>query len=199
MFTGLVQTMGCVRGIEPIGGDVRILIDTPVHPAFERVALGDSIAHAGVCLTVISIDGRCLGYDVSTETLSRTTLGRWQSGSKVNLEASLRVGDSLGGHLVSGHVDGVGQLLERHDDARALRMRFSVPAALAPLVAEKGSIAIDGVSLTINAVDRDSFWVALIPHTAEVTTLGGLVAGDPVNLEVDQIARYVARLREFSA
>lgn len=197
MFTGLVQAVGHVDAILPKGGDCRIRVTVPEHPAFASAALGDSIAHAGVCLTVVSRDGATFGYDVSTETLARTTLGTWQVGTPVNLEASLKLGDTLGGHLVSGHVDAVGTVRERWDDARAIRLRISVPDTLAPLVAEKGSIAVDGVSLTVNAVGPDFFEVALIPHTAEVTTLGRLQPGDTVNLEADLIARYVARLRSF--
>ena len=197
MFTGLVQAVGHVDTLEPHGGDTRIFITVPDHPAFSSVAIGDSIAHAGVCLTVVSHSGATLGYDVSTETLSRTTLGRWQPGTPVNLETSLKLGDTLGGHLVSGHVDAVGTVRDRWEDARAIRLRITLPAALAPLVAEKGSIAVDGVSLTVNAAGPDSFDVALIPHTADVTTLGSLRPGDPVNLEADLIARYVARMRTF--
>lgn len=197
MFTGLVQAMGTIVQMETRSGDCRMIVDSGELPGIATIAHGDSIAHAGVCLTVISKEGTTLGYDVSTETLSRTTLGRWQVGQRVNLEGSLRMGDALGGHLVSGHVDGVGQLVEREQDARAVRMRFQMPSTLAPFVAEKGSIAVDGVSLTVNAVTRDTFAVAIIPHTAAVTTLGQLNVGDAVNLEIDLIARYVARMREF--
>lgn len=197
MFTGLVQAMGTIVQMEIRSGDCRMIVDSGELPGIATIALGDSIAHAGVCLTVISKEGAALGYDVSTETLSRTTLGRWQVGQRVNLEGSLRMGDALGGHLVSGHVDGVGQLVEREQDARAIRMRFQMPSTLAPFVAEKGSIAVDGVSLTVNAVTRDTFAVAIIPHTAAMTTLGQLNIGDAVNLEIDLIARYVARMREF--
>jgi len=197
MFTGLIQAIGRVVSIDTRGGDCRIVIDTPNHAAFDAVHIGDSIAHAGVCLTVVSIDGRQFGYDVSTETLSRTTLNTWRPGSAVNLESSLRLGDPLGGHLVSGHVDGVGTLTEQVTDARATRLTFRMPSHLAPFVAEKGSIAVDGVSLTVNTVTRDTFSVAIIPHTAKVTTLGALTVGADVNLEIDQIARYLARMREF--
>lgn len=197
MFTGLVQAMGSISRIEQRQGDCRLWIDSRTLPKFEQVGLGDSIAHAGVCLTVVDKVGFELAYDVSTETLARTTLGRWRVGQSVNLETSLSLGDALGGHLVSGHVDAVASLLDRASDARSIRLQFSSPAALAPLVAEKGSIAVDGVSLTVNAVTRDTFSVAIIPHTASVTTIGQLNIGDLVNLEVDLIARYVARMREF--
>ncbi|AVP99930.1 riboflavin synthase [Ahniella affigens] len=197
MFTGLVQAMGTIITTETRGGDCRLLVDSRDLPGITTVQLGDSIAHAGVCLTVVGKDGTMLAYDVSIETLSRTTLQHWQAGQRVNLEGSLRMGDALGGHLVSGHVDGVGQLVDRQHDARAIRMRFQMPVALAPFIAEKGSIAVDGVSLTVNAVTRDTFDVAIIPHTAVVTTLGLCNVGDPVNLEIDLIARYVARMRAF--
>lgn len=197
MFTGLVQAMGTIERVEARQGDCRLWVASGELPNLDRVALGDSIAHAGVCLTVVERADQLLAYDVSTETLARTTLGQWQVGQRVNLEPSLCLGDALGGHLVSGHVDGIGHLLERESDARAIRMQFRMPIALARFVAEKGSIAVDGVSLTVNAVTRDTFSVAIIPHTAEVTTIGALSIGDAVNLEIDLIARYVSRMREF--
>jgi riboflavin synthase len=149
---------------------------------------------SGVCLTVLDIDAGAFSADVSNETLSLTTLGELEDGSTVNLEPSLRAGDPLGGHLVSGHVDGIGRLVSLAQDARSWRMRFETPPALARYVARKGSIAIDGVSLTVNEVEGCEFGVNIIPHTFEVTTLGSVVPGRRVNLEIDPIARYVERL-----
>jgi riboflavin synthase len=193
MFTGIVQGVGTVRAIEPRGGDVTLVIDTG-DVSLEGVELGGSIAVSGVCLTATRFDRASFTADVSRETLSLTTLGEWTTGSKVNLEKALVAGQALGGHYVTGHVDGVGQVLSRHDDARSVRMEFRVPPELARYVARKGSICIDGVSLTVNGVDADRFDVNLVPHTLEVTTLGLLRAGSRVNLEIDIIARYVERL-----
>lgn len=193
MFTGIVRDVGTVRALEPRGGDVRLWIDVVALP-MAGVVDGDSICVSGCCLTALEVAPRGFAADVSRETLSLTTLGGLQAGSKVNLEPSLRAGDSLGGHLVSGHVDGVGELVALHEDARSVRMRFRCPPGLSRYVARKGSIAIDGVSLTVNEVDGDEFGVNLIPHTQQVTTLGGRRPGQRVNLEIDQVARYVERL-----
>lgn len=193
MFTGIVRDVGTVRALEPRGGDVRLWIDVAALP-MAGVVDGDSICVSGCCLTALEVAPRGFAADVSRETLSLTTLGDLQAGSKVNLEPSLQAGDSLGGHLVSGHVDGVGELVALHEDARSVRMRFRCPPGLSRYVARKGSIAIDGVSLTVNDVDGDEFGVNLIPHTQAVTTLGGFRPGRRVNLEIDQVARYVERL-----
>jgi len=193
MFTGIVQGVGIVRAIEPRGGDVTIVLDTG-SVDLDRLELGGSIAVSGVCLTATCFDRTSFAADVSRETLSMTTLGQWQVGTRVNLEKALLAGQALGGHYVTGHVDGVGEVVSRHEDARSVRMEFRVPAELARYVARKGSICIDGVSLTVNGARGDRFDVNLVPHTLEVTTLGLLQAGSRVNLEVDIIARYVERM-----
>jgi riboflavin synthase len=193
MFTGIVQGVGTVRAIEPRGGDVTIVIDTGAV-SLADIELGGSIAVSGVCLTATQHTASSFAADVSRETLALTTLGGLAAGAKVNLEKALLAGQALGGHYVTGHVDGVGQVVSRHDDARSVRMEFVVPPELARYVARKGSICIDGVSLTVNGAAGDRFDVNLVPHTLEVTTLGGLQAGSRVNLEVDIIARYVERM-----
>lgn len=193
MFTGLIQGVGRLRALEPRGGDVRIHIDTGSLP-FTGVAMGESIAVNGVCLTVVAFDATTFSADASTETLALTTLGALREGQPLNLERALQAQDRLGGHLVSGHVDGVGRVLDVHEDARAQRWRFSVPKALAKYVAKKGSICVDGVSLTVNGVDAESFDVALIPHTVSHTAFAETRVGDAVNLEIDLVARYVERL-----
>ena len=195
MFTGIVQDVGRIITLEPRGGDVRLRV------AVSRMNLtdtrpGDSIAVSGVCLTALEITTDSFAADVSNETLSLTTLGALGEGSRVNLEPALRAGDALGGHLVSGHVDGMGEVLDIASDARSVRMRFGCPPSLARYFARKGSVAIDGVSLTINEAGPADFSVNLIPHTQQVTTLGEFVVGRRVNLEVDQVARYVERLLE---
>ena len=190
MFTGIVQTVGIVAAVEARAGDLRLSVDA----SLERMQLGDSIAVAGVCLTVTARSAHGFAADVSRETLSLTTIGRWQSGVRDNLEAALRAGDALGGHLVSGHVDGRAELLVRSGDARSQRLRFRAPAALARYIARKGSVTIDGVSLTVNDVDGAEFGVNLVPHTLAVTTLGALTVGTSVNLEIDVMARYAERL-----
>jgi riboflavin synthase len=193
MFTGIVQGVATVRAIEPRGGDVTLVFDT-AGVSLADIELGGSIAVSGVCLTAIRCDDSSFAADVSRETLSLTTLGDWVVGSRVNLEKALQAGQALGGHYVTGHVDGVGELVSRHDDARSVRMEFRVPRDLARYVARKGSICIDGVSLTVNSARGDRFDVNLVPHTLEVTTLGRLEPGSRVNLEVDIIARYVERM-----
>jgi riboflavin synthase len=193
MFTGIVQGVATVRAIEPRGGDVTLVFDT-AGVSLADIELGGSIAVSGVCLTAIRCDDSSFAADVSRETLSLTTLGDWVVGSRVNLEKALQAGQALGGHYVTGHVDGVGELVSRHDDARSVRMEFRVPPDLARYVARKGSISIDGVSLTVNSARGDRFDVNLVPHTLEVTTLGSLEPGSRVNLEVDIIARYVERM-----
>ena len=194
MFTGLVEATGRVAAIEAKGGDVRLRIQSDTL-GFDDVQLGDSIAVNGVCLTVVAFDAHGFDADVSTETLARTTLGDWSVGRLVNLEKSLRFGDRVGGHLVSGHVDGVGHVVSIEADARATRWRFALPRTLSRFVAEKGSIAVDGVSLTVNAVGDEHFEVALIPHTQTVTAFAESAVGSAVNLEVDLLARYLDRLQ----
>jgi riboflavin synthase len=193
MFTGIVETTGRLARIEPRGGDVRLVIDAG-NLGLDDVGIGDSIAVSGVCLTAIRIDGTAFAVDVSTETLSRTSLGALGIGARVNLEKALRLSDRLGGHLVSGHVDGLGRVVAIEPDARSQRWTFELPPELARYAAPKGSIAIDGVSLTVNEVEGARFGVNLIPHTIDVTTLGDRRAGDTVNIEVDMIMRYVERL-----
>jgi riboflavin synthase len=193
MFTGIVQGIGTVVAVTPRAGDVELVIDSgPV--GLGDVAVGDSIAVSGACLTATRIDRGKFAADVSNETLARTTLGRLAPGSRVNLEKALRAGDALGGHYVTGHVDGLARLVAAADDGRSLRLTFEVPADLARYVAPKGSVTLAGVSLTVNEVDGRRFGVNLIPHTREVTTLGALAPGDQVNVEIDIIARYVERL-----
>lgn len=193
MFTGIVQDVGRVMSREARGGDVRLLI------AFDRLdpsgfKVGDSICVQGCCLTAVEFHDRSFAADVSRESLSLTTLGDLTAGSRVNLEPALKAGDALGGHLVSGHVDGIGEIAALSGDARSTRIEISVPSALTRYIARKGAVTIDGVSLTVNEVQGDRFGINLIPHTQAVTTLGALRSGTRVNVEVDQIARYVERL-----
>ena len=202
MFTGIVTALGTVRAITPIGDghDMRLVIATP--PDFLHgnqhgtIATGASIACSGCCLTALDIEADSFSADASAETLAMTTLGTWTVGSRVNLERSLRVGDELGGHIVSGHVDGVGTAVSATPENASIRWRFRVPTDLARLIAPKGSVTVDGVSLTVNDVADDTFGVNIIPHTAAVTRFGALQPGEPVNLEIDMLARYVARLAE---
>lgn len=193
MFTGIVRAVGRVREINDRGGDVELVVDCGGLD-LSAAALGDSIAISGACLTVTRLEAGCCAFDVSRETLERTTLGSLRPGASVNLEPALRAGDALGGHYVTGHVDGLARMVDEVPDARSWRVRFEVPPALARYIAPKGSVTLDGVSLTVNEVEGRSFGVNLIPHTREVTTLGALQPGQPVNLEVDIIARYVERL-----
>jgi riboflavin synthase len=194
MFTGIVQAVGEVRAITPRGGDVELLFGVGAL-SLAGVAIGDSISVSGCCLTVTRLANDAFAADASLETLSVTTLGRWRPGQRVNLEKALRAGDPLGGHYVTGHVDGIATVVGTVSDARSLRMEFEVPAPLARYVARKGSVCIDGVSLTVNDVAQNRFGVNLIPHTLEVTTLGACQAGTQVNVEVDIIARYLERMR----
>ncbi len=195
MFTGLITGVGALASREDRGGDARLRIAAGTLP-FDEVALGESIACNGVCLTVVEFDAKQFAVDASNETLSLTTLGALAIGAPINLERALRAGDRLGGHLVSGHVDGVGQVLAIEPDARAQRWRFAAPVSLMKYIAQKGSICVDGVSLTVNAVDEEGFEVALIPHTVAHTAFGATAVGDAVNLEIDLVARYVERLVE---
>ena len=193
MFTGLIEGVGSLAAREMRGGDARLRIDTGTL-SFGDVALGESIAVNGVCLTVVGFGAAHFEADASNETLALTTLGALPAGRALNLERAMRAHDRLGGHLVSGHVDGVGRVLSIHDDARAQRWRFSAPRALSKYIAKKGSICVDGTSLTVNAVDDEGFEVALVPHTVSHTAFAQTRAGDAVNLEVDLVARYVERL-----
>jgi len=199
MFTGIITALGTLREVQPIGQghDMRLVIG--VAPEFLTSAqLGCSIACSGICLTAVQLNGDSFAVDASAETLARTTMGRWRAGGRVNLERSLKLGDELGGHLVSGHVDGVGEVLSAIPENASVRWRFRVPGAIAKYIAVKGSVAIDGISLTVNEVDANSFGVNIIPHTAAITSFGTLQPGDAVNIEIDTLARYVARLMEFS-
>ncbi|MCC5980716.1 MAG: riboflavin synthase [Oceanicaulis sp.] len=200
MFTGIVTALGELVAIDD-GPVRRFTIDAP-WPAAE-LTLGASVAHDGVCLTLVDIAARPEGaryaVEVSPETLNRTTLGRWQVGTKINLERPLKAGDELGGHIVQGHVDGVGEIVTRTDTNGWMALSVRAPRDLARFIAEKGSIAVDGVSLTVNGVKGDVFELMIIPHTAAVTTLSRAAAGVRVNLEVDIMARYAARLIEYPA
>ncbi|MBN9263316.1 MAG: riboflavin synthase [Hyphomicrobium sp.] len=195
MFTGIITGIG--RVVAADGGRFAIRSDYPAA----SIALGASICHDGVCLTVTSIEPEGAGsrytLDVSNETLSLTTLGEWRSGRQINLERALKAGDELGGHIVSGHVDGVARIVDIRPDGESRRLTFEAPAALAPFIAPKGSVALDGTSLTVNEVEGARFGVNLIPHTLTVTTWGGKKPGDRVNIEIDPLARYVARLLEM--
>jgi riboflavin synthase len=193
VFSGIVQDVGRVQSHEQRGGDVRLVVAVG-RLDLARILPGDSICVQGCCLTATEVQRGVFAVDVSRETLSLTTLGELQGGSPVNLEPALRAGDALGGHLVSGHVDGVGRVVALGSDARSRRLTIAAPAELARYLAPKGSVAVDGVSLTINTVEQASFGVNIIPHTQTATTLGALTVGARVNLEVDQVARYLARL-----
>lgn len=195
MFTGIISGLGTVRALLPIGDghDMRVEIATPWQDNM-AIALGASIACSGCCLTAIAVDAGGFAAEVSGETLSCTTLGAWRVGSRINLERSLRLGDELGGHIVSGHVDGVGEAVSAEPEEGSTRWRFRVGPELARLIAVKGSVAVDGVSLTVNAADDDGFAVNIIPHTATATLFGTLAPGDRVNIEIDTLARYVARI-----
>jgi len=203
MFTGIVTGLGSVREVVPLdtGQDMRLVIATPAgHAAWADTAaipIGASISCSGCCLTAVEVGADWFAVTASAETLSKTTLGTWRPGTPVNLERALRVGDELGGHIVAGHVDGVGEVLAATPDHGSTRWLFRVPEALARYIAPKGSIAVDGVSLTVNEVQGPSFGVNIIPHTAAVTSFGSLKVGDGVNIEIDTLARYVARLQEY--
>jgi riboflavin synthase len=205
MFTGIVTAKGSVEQREE-RGDLRLVIFSPLDS--EKIAVGASIACAGVCLTVVERGGHpeydWFAVDVSAETLSRTASRTWEQGATLNLEPSLRVGDELGGHIVSGHVDGVGTVMTKAAEGDSIRLTVAAPPELAPFIAQKGSITVDGVSLTVNEVeDRPDGWtyfgLNIIPHTAQVTTLGALAEGDEVNLEIDTVARYLQRLESLRA
>ena len=193
MFTGIIETMGTVAALQPRNGDLRVRIATTTLPLAD-VRIGDSIATNGVCLTVVELPGDGYWADVSRETLAFTTIGEWRVGAAVNLEKALMAASRLGGHIVSGHVDGVGEVVSRREDARSIRLTVRSPAELAKYIAHKGSICVDGISLTVNAVSGTDFELNIVPHTAQVTVIGNYGIGTRVNLEVDVIARYLERL-----
>jgi riboflavin synthase len=199
MFTGIITDVGAVQLVTK-RGDTTIKIATAYDPA--AIAIGASIACSGACLTVIAKGGRegegWFSVEASAETMSKTTLGAWAVGTRVNLERSLKVGEEIGGHIVSGHVDGVGDVTSVTAEGDSTRIKIRAPKQLAKFIAAKGSIALDGTSLTVNEVDGNTFGVNLIPHTAKVTTWGDIKAGDKVNIEIDMLARYLARLKEFA-
>ncbi|HVA12364.1 MAG TPA: riboflavin synthase [Stellaceae bacterium] len=191
MFTGIIADIGTLREIRP-GGDTAFVIATTL--SLRDLALGASIACAGVCLTAIDHGADWFAVQASAETLARSTLKDWQVGTRINLERALKAGDELGGHIVSGHVDALAEIVERRREGDSERFTFRVPDAFAKAVAPKGSVALDGVSLTVNEVQGNRFGVNLIPHTLAHTTFGAAKIGDPVNFEIDMLARYVARL-----
>lgn len=200
MFTGLVESVGKVTSVEEQPPGRKLTIAAPIFRDSEPtrdVKLGDSIAINGCCLTVIQIEGDDLTFEAGEETLSRTNLGELKNGSSVNLERSLAVGDRMGGHYVTGHIDCLGKLIERIDDPPWANLKFSVPDSFAQQIVAKGSIAVDGISLTVVEAGDDFFTVALIPHTLDVTTLGGRQVGDRINLETDLLAKYVQRTLQF--
>ncbi len=198
MFTGIISDVGEVIEMTPLGERNRLTIAS-AYPA-KSINVGASIANAGVCLTVVGVEpharGSAIAYDVGAETLAVATLGEWRTRGRVNLERALKVGDELGGHMVSGHADGIAEILARRDFDGMAHFTFRAPKGLSKFIAVKGSVALDGTSLTVNAVEGDEFEALLIPHTLKVTTWGERKAGDKVNIEVDQMARYAARLME---
>jgi riboflavin synthase len=191
MFTGIISDVGQVRAVTP-GGDTAFTITTACDTA--GIAIGASIACSGVCLTVVEKGKDWFSVQASAETLAHTTLGRWRAGTPVNLERALKLGDELGGHILSGHVDAVAEIVSRRPEGDSLRFVFEAPASVEKAIAPKGSVALDGVSLTVNEVDGRRFGVNIIPHTQAETTFGAAKPGDSVNLEIDILARYVARL-----
>jgi riboflavin synthase len=200
MFTGIITAIGIVSAIEPLGEgqDMRLVIDTP-RGWLVGAEIGASIACSGCCLTVVTLEDDRFAVEVSAESLSKTTLGGWQVGSRINLERALKMGDEMGGHVVSGHVDGLAEVLSETPENGSTRWLFQLPQGLARFVAPKGSVTINGVSLTVNEVAGASFGVNIIPHTGTVTTFDELRPGHRVNIEIDMLARYVARLQEFNA
>lgn len=194
MFTGIVTDIGEIRSLER-RGDLRARIGTAYDT--QSIDIGASIACSGVCLTVVELGPDWFDVEISAETLDKTNIGQWGEGQKINLERALKVGDELGGHIVSGHVDGLAEIVEMRPEGDSVRYTFEAPRALARFIAPKGSVALDGTSLTVNEVDKTRFGVNIIPHTQEVTTWGASKVGDKVNLEIDTLARYVARLAEM--
>lgn len=193
MFTGIISAIGEIASLEPRGGDVRLTINTG-NLALGDVHLGDSIACNGACLTAVQLTGHGFVADVSVETLSLTTVGNWKTGSRINLEKAMQASDRFGGHIVSGHVDGIGEVVSLHEDARSWRFRIRAPRGLAKYIAHKGSITVDGTSLTINKVDGAEFELNIVPHTMTHTVMSDYRVGTKVNLEVDLVARYLERL-----
>lgn len=191
MFTGIITHIGTVVRIDRTAGDPRFFIETTL--AGEGLAKGASVCCSGCCLTIVDQSHGWFAFDVSAETLSKTVLGEWEQGTRVNIERSLRIGDEIGGHLVSGHVDGVAHIENIWPEGGSHRLKIKAPSGLEKYVASKGSVALDGISLTVNEVDGDVFGVNIIPHTWTQTTLGGKKIGDALNFEVDMLARYVAR------
>jgi riboflavin synthase len=198
MFTGIILAVGKIASIQPCGGDFRLKIASGKLSLLD-CALGDSIAVNGVCLTAIELGDHYFCADVSNETLSRTTLRSAKAGTNVNLELALTPASRLGGHIVSGHVDGIAKVVEQYSDGRSIRFKFKVPDNLAKYIAEKGSICIDGISLTVNSVDGSFFAVNIVPHTLQETTLGNTKTGAEVNIEVDLLTRYIERLLKGEA
>lgn len=196
MFTGIITDIGTIRELEK-RGDLRARIETGYDTS--GIDMGASIASDGVCLTVIELGDHWYDVEISAETVSKTNLGGWQVGKRVNLERALKVGDELGGHIVSGHVDGVADIVAMQDEGDSTRVTLRAPVALAKFIAPKGSVALNGTSLTVNEVDGCDFGINFIPHTKEMTTWGDAKVGDQVNLEIDTLARYVARLAEMSS
>ena len=200
MFTGIITDIGKVERIKPLNEGVLLRIETAYDP--ETIELGASIACSGVCLTVVALpekgtNARWFEVEAWEEALRLTTISQWQSGQNINLERSLKLGDEMGGHLVSGHVDGQAEIIERKDEGDAVRFTLRAPEELAPFIARKGSVALDGTSLTVNGVNGNDFDVLLIRHSLEVTTWGERKAGEKVNIEIDQLARYAARLAQY--
>jgi len=196
MFTGIITDIGRIRTLEN-RGDLRARIETGYDTA--GIEIGASIACDGVCLTAVALGGDWFDVDISAETVSKTNIGDWREGGRINLERALKVGDELGGHIVSGHVDGVAEVVAMRDEGDSTRVTFRAPEDLARFIAPKGSVALNGTSLTVNEVAGRDFGVNLIPHTQEVTTWGLVKQGDRINLEIDTLARYVARLRDYGA
>ena len=194
MFTGIVTDVGRLRAVRETNRDLRFEVETSFD--LSTIDMGASISHAGCCLTIVEKGEGWFAVEISNETLGLTTLGSWKEGDPINLERAARVGDELGGHIVSGHVDGVGEVISVDSEGGSHRVKIRVPRPLHRFIAPKGSITVDGVSLTVNEVEDDVFGVNLIPHTWEVTTLGRLKPGSKVNLEIDMLARYLARWRE---
>ena len=193
MFTGIISAIGDITNLEERAGDARLTIRTG-NLSLTDVQLGDSIACNGACLTVIELTSQGFVADVSVETLNLTTIGNWQTGSRINLEKAMRATDRLGGHIVSGHIDGIGEVVALEEDARSWRFRIRVPREIAKYIAHKGSITLDGTSLTVNTVDGAEFELNIIPHTMTHTVMGDYKIGSKVNLEVDLVARYLERL-----
>lgn len=200
MFTGIVTDVGKVERIKPLNEGILLRIETAYDP--ETIELGASISCSGVCLTVVALpekgsNARWFEVEAWEEALRLTTISKWQNGTPINLERSLKLGDEMGGHLVSGHVDDMAEIIARHDEGEAVRFTLRAPEQLAPFIAQKGSVALDGTSLTVNGVDGNQFDVLLIRHSLEVTTWGRREIGDKVNIEIDQLARYAARLAQY--